>query len=331
MPTLTDIDSASAVDKAAREWLLRLYGEPLDDALRDSFKDWINQSEQHRVALLRAEQLWEDVGLVDAATWDAPDITSHEPPRSANSGYRWWRRTSALLATAACFIALMLAAVDQWSQSPEPQLFTTGVGETLEITLSDGSALTLGADSGLSVIINARERLLTLQRGRVRFSVAHDASRPFDINVGTATVSVLGTEFSIRKGAGSSDVAVLSGHVSVQTNASRQNVELREGQGVAVSAQGDLGDVVIIDPDAALSWLDGRFSYDGTPLVDVVQDINSFRRRKVHVADESLGQLRITASFSVDQAEQFLDGLALSQALRINRQGDVTLLLPAEG
>ena len=330
MATRGNRESASALDSTARDWVMRLYCEDLDDAIKASFQDWVNEAEEHRTAFLRAEQLWEDIGLLDAATWDASSPGMVESGHDNAKGETTWRRPSVFLATAACLLLAVFVGVSQLSRPPAIQTYNTGVGETRQFALPDGSTLTLGAASAITVAINDVQREVTLEKGRARFDVSHDASRPFEVKLGNATVRVLGTVFSVRKGVQSSQVAVVSGHVSVRAAEMAEGAELRAGQGVSLTAVGSLEDVSDIDTDAALAWLEGRFSYNGTPLADVIQDINSHRHRKVHIAGESLGQLRITASFSVDQAGQFIDGLSLSQPLRINRQGAATVLLPAE-
>ena len=141
---------------------------------------------------------------------------------------------------------------------------------------------------------------------------------------------MLGTTFSVRQGEQSIDVAVLSGEVTVSAAADGrrgEHRELRGGQRVSADTSGALGEIGTVDEQAELGWLEGRLFYDGTPLIEVVHDLNSYRREKIRIVDPELEDLRITTSFRAEQADQVLDGLALTQPLRVEqRNGEVLLV-----
>src|SRR5690606_9921653 len=70
---------------------------------------------------------------------------------------------------------------------------------TYQLTLSDGSKIWLNAMSELRfpVHFGDKERVVQL-KGEAYFEIAHDASRPFKVEVDGTQVEVLGTHFNIN-------------------------------------------------------------------------------------------------------------------------------------
>src|SRR3546814_4387812 len=79
-------------------------------------------------------------------------------------------------------------------------------GEIRTVALEDGSRVTLDTDTIVHVAYSPTERGLKLERGRARFDVSYDASRPFVVFAGGGSITAHGTVF---------DVAVVDRHVSV--------------------------------------------------------------------------------------------------------------------
>ncbi len=75
--------------------------------------------------------------------------------------------------------------------------------------LSDGSVVTLNADSRIDVHMDQHQRNILL-RGEAIFKVAHDESRPFFVHAEHTTVRAVGTQFNVyARPDGSTTVAVL--------------------------------------------------------------------------------------------------------------------------
>lgn len=78
------------------------------------------------------------------------------------------------------------------------QEYQTASGEIKRIHLDDGTAVTLNARSTLKVErgFNEADRKVTLE-GEAYFQVKQDAARPFIVNSGKLSVTVLGTSFDV--------------------------------------------------------------------------------------------------------------------------------------
>lgn len=325
-------ESHTDVDRAARSWLLRLNAAAPDAALKAAFLSWLQADETHAAAFRRAEELWEDIGLTDTLAVEAERIEPYSPAAAASVAHDRTRRR--LVARVAGLAAAVLVAIATaiWYLPPRAETlsYASALAETRAVELADGSVVTLGPDTAISASFGRDERSVILERGRARFAVARERDRRFSVATAQTRIDVLGTTFSVRQGEQSIDVAVLSGEVTVSAAADGrrgEHRELRGGQRVSADTSGALGEIGTVDEQAELGWLEGRLFYDGTPLIEVVHDLNSYRREKIRIVDPELEDLRITTSFRAEQADQVLDGLALTQPLRVEqRNGEVLLV-----
>src|SRR3546814_5749054 len=66
------------------------------------------------------------------------------------------------------------------------------IGEIRTVALEDGSRVTLDTDTILHIAYSPTERGLKLERGRARFDVSYDASRPFVVFAGGGSITAHG-------------------------------------------------------------------------------------------------------------------------------------------
>ena len=83
------------------------------------------------------------------------------------------------------------------------------------MTLEDGSRIELNARSRLRVTYSKSLRTVELYDGQALFQVAKDASRPFLVKSGEATVRAVGTQFDVYRKDDHTTVTVLEGRVAV--------------------------------------------------------------------------------------------------------------------
>jgi len=333
--TLQPNQPADSIDAIAQDWIVRLNESHPNDALKAEFEDWVAADPGNRLAFERAQCLWEDVGFADSAAHAMERLALQDSANSTSPETSTSRRAWLAMGLAACLAAIATVTVTFLHTGVKPETYATKVGETQSIELADGSQLTLGPSTRLTANLNGRERRVSLLQGRVAFDVAHDADRLFTVTSGETRVEVLGTRFTLRQGQRAVGVSVQEGAVAVaplgQSAASPRGLQLSAGQQVTADMDGTLGMIQPADHTRELAWLNGRLVYDGTPLIEVVHDLNTYRTEKIRISDPILEDLRITTSFRVDQADQMLDGLARSQPLFIRRSAGRVFLFADPG
>jgi transmembrane sensor len=123
-------------------------------------------------------------------------------------------------------------------------------------------------------------------------------------------------------------VAVDSGSVTLgpkESGAGSKEI-LRARDKASVDPKG----LVMIERSAVseddLAWMQGRLVFRDAPLIQVGAELYRWYGVRLRVADSSLVNLHLTASFSGESVDRVLNVIALSLGARIERQGNVATL-----
>lgn len=267
-------------------------------------------------------------------------IGSRSPEATVPPARRWFVSMPAL--AAAAMLAVGVASWMAYSNRPReqaatasPRMLATGVGVRDSMLLSDGTRIILGPLSSAKISSGyGRDVRMVEIRGEVWFNVIHDASRPFIVQAGAATITDIGTTFAVRTdGSEGVAVSVTEGSVSLQqTNTSG-------GRGVVLKAGDtgllrDNGEIVAkkgtaSEDDAA--WLRGRLVFRDAPIEDVATAMKKWYGLELRVADTSLSKVHLTATFSGEPVSRVLDVIGLALGAEIERRGDTAVVRTSKG
>lgn len=328
--------TASPIDpirQAATDWFARLRDDADLDAWTD-FQTWLEADPAHRLAYEDVEALWLDLEdpaaeallATATATPSTPTDTKALEPRSTVTAFKpRLRRPAPWLiaggAIAASIAVLLLAP--RWLPSA-PTDYVTTKGEVRAVTLADGSRLTLGADTRVSVTMRAGRRDVILADGQAAFDVVHKPGSPFVVALGDQRVRVIGTEFNISRHEGRTAVTVRRGVVAV-AQASGGEVRLTRGQQVLHTEGTTVQEVRGADPDAVFAWRAGRLIYDNTPLAEVVADFNRYGGVPIRI-DPSAANVKVSGVFLVDGQQAMVERLAqFSGVAVVTRPNEIVL------
>jgi transmembrane sensor len=204
------------------------------------------------------------------------------------------------------------------TRAPAPQDYATRVAQIGELTLSDGTRVTLGPETNLVEKFTAGERRVTLAGGEAFFEVTHNAARPFIIEAGGSLVRVTGTKFDVNNAQSSLRVSVLEGSVEViaPRGAGGEIVRphiLKAGQRLEIAAAPpETATASVIELSTTRqpgAWREGRLVYDNVRLSDLVADVNRYYAPGVTFSDPKIGELRVTASFKASEIASFMSAL----------------------
>lgn len=163
------------------------------------------------------------------------------------------------------------------------------------IVLSDGSRVTLDQASLVLVSYSPDRRVLSLERGRARFDVAHDAIRPFVVRAGPSEVTARGTLFDVALRGPTATVTLIRGVIEVRArNGAGTPSILTAGQQIAVADAQSRGPVSA--PADSGGWLPRMIEFDRTPLADASAKIEAAAGPRIILTGD-VGALRITGGF----------------------------------
>ncbi|ACU61094.1 FecR family protein [Chitinophaga pinensis] len=165
---------------------------------------------------------------------------------------------------------------------------STGKGERKNVTLPDGSQLTLNAAS--SVIIPSdfgqERRELTLS-GQGTFDIRQNIKQPFIVHTGSLRTVVLGTVFDIKAYPGDAalQVAVLSGKVRVEKQQQQHTEILATGiekdQLLTYNAGTGKHELKPCNAEDIAGWQQNKLFFDQATIAEIAQVLE--RQYNIHI------------------------------------------------
>jgi len=250
-------------------------------------------------------------------------------PRTAASRTRW----GAIAAAA----ALALAGTAGWrlrAPAAAPREYATARGQRVELSFSDGSRVLLGVDSRLRVPgdYGVRERVVELE-GQAYFVVRHDARRPFRVRTRRGTTEDLGTAFDVRAYNEEEylQVVVAAGRVALRGARGADSVALtlRPRDRAVIDARGNAMTTSGVPLRQYLAWTRGALVFNDAPLLSVIAQLDRWYDLDIETGDRSLGDERLTISFTTQSADEALTALAKVLDARVTRAERLVRLIPA--
>lgn len=300
------LDPSPDVRRAAQAWVVRLTSGDVRPGDVEAARAWCAQAPEHQQAFVEARRLWALSGQLQA------------PARRRAPARQWALASAAVLVLG---VGVALAWHGQWGAD-----YRTGVGERRVVALSDGSRISLDAESAVDVEMNDRARRITLRKGEAVFEVAHDPARPFTVQAGAVQATALGTVYAVSREGASVGVVVKRGRVAVSDTTDR--VELSAGEAVGREA-GRLGGKHGLDVDSALAWQQGRLVFEQAPLAQVLKALERYRPGWLLIGDEQLRGLKVSGTFQLDRLDEGLATLEQAFPLSIHRYSDFLLVFEA--
>lgn len=313
--------------REATEWLILLQEEPDDDDLRHRFEVWRAASPLNETAWVATRHVSGMVATmtpVHADKWrpftDRRPETIRAPMVSAAGiiealKRRWLLATMGTAVAAA--IALVAAPVVLIQVQSD---YTTGTAELRHLELEDGSEVTLAPASAIAVSYETGDRRVRLLQGEAFFQVKPDKARPFRVVAGDVQVLVIGTKFDVRWEPGGINVAVQEGIVQVGASegAFTATERLEAGQSARVARGGEIRRVDE-PPHLIAGWRQGQLLAQDRSLRDAVDELRRYWEGAIILTDDTLGELRITGAYNLDDPEEALRGMARAHGAKVRR------------
>lgn len=335
------------IDREAADWVAKKIGG-LSAKDQDAFFEWLAADSRHGEWYAKHQKTWKELDML--AQWlpehsEKPnqDLLKHKVPR-----IQWYWLGGIAAALILGFVVFLTMAGPGNSEFSATNLVANAY-ESHE--LPDGSVVEMNRGAALKVNYTKSLRRVELVSSEAHFNVAKDSDRPFIVRVRGVDIRAVGTAFNVRLTDESVQVIVTEGKVQV-TELPTENVvegemsydeslfkqELVVGQMTEVPLtrrmpshqeilQAEVKDVSLGEINQLLAWKPQMFEFDSTPLSEVVEEFNSRNQTHLVIGDAELAKLPIVASFRSANVEHFVELLQLSVDLKIEREGDATIIL----
>ncbi len=313
------IISTTDMRNEARAWVLRMADADVSPSDQSAFRHWYAATQENALAYESELDLY----------YALEPLRARFPrQRHATNPPLFQRRPVALgvgLALAASLLLFMLAPREP--MGPWIPARTATLTEIHNITLPDGSLITLGAGTRIQMAFTRAERRVRLSPGEAYFSVAHDMRRPFLIETEGTVVRVVGTEFEVRAGDDDVRVTVTRGIVDVTEPARLTNALSSRVHRLTAGGQLSLHTTPIAvvarltsAPIHPAAWREGFLVYEDASLAEVVADANRYSSTPIRIVSPELGQLRVTTAYRADQIDQILSIIQTTLPIDVQRR-----------
>ena len=237
---------------------------------------------------------------------------AREAEKQIPTPFKVYKNTSRLLRVAA---AIAILAVGSWAfwlttlnKTLDAGQFATNAGQIEQITMKDGSVITLNANSSVEYKVTEKSREIKLQ-GMAHFEVAKNPNAPFVIESNNNKVTVLGTGFDVQSYTGKPlQVTVNHGKVKVEklSNSSTmlESVILTKGMRVRenlnqANAANKRSQIFAVDSNVnldAVKWESGNLIFTNAPIDDLVNAIETRYGKKLQTSTQN-SDLQFTGVF----------------------------------
>ncbi len=301
------------VIEAAACWQAELTDENCGEESRRAFRHWLQADEAHRIAFDRMSALAGKVTDRTPIERSALGLMVERKPRS---------RAAILLLVVGASSALTWMGIQEPTVRSRLANQKTAVGEQQHRNMLTGDVLVLDSDTAADV--HDSTRAIRLWRGGLMATVAKNQDHDFVVRTPQGTARALGTQFSVRVEDDVTTISVIESRVEACSRAGNSAcLVLRAGQSARMDAQG-VRRIADIDPVSEKAWSDGLLVVDDRSLVEVISQLNRYRREPVNFSEADLHGLHVSGTFPLTDTDRALTSLQAALPIIVERDGQGT-------
>lgn len=308
MPAYPHPDTKESLTQQAAEWLVL---QTVDDPqarqyYREAFARWQAAQPEHAAAAHSMQGMLQQLQTVQ----NVPKAGSALRSALGRKRRMNWAALSAL--------PLLLWVLWQPAWRAD---YHNAHDQQQQLTLSDGSRLTLRGSAELDIQFDANERRIRQFGGELRVDVGKDNKRPFVIQTRHGEIQALGTRFIVRDSAAGTGLLMLESRVQLRQHGNNQAVA-SAGQHWWLGPKGVRQQGRLDWQEQETAWQQNLLVVHDVPLPQVLAVLQSHLPGWSHMDEAALADIRVSAVLPLQQPEQALRLLESTlPALQITRLG----------
>jgi transmembrane sensor len=302
--------------RTAAEWFAARKGSQSADVER-RFSTWLAASPENFEAYALCELTWEL--SASAAVGLGGSLTA----------VPWYRRRTIGAIAAALLLASIALVFVRFSQ-PNATLWSTKPGQQRTLTLDDGSHVTLNTRSILEIRMGRKERTVRIMQGEAFFDVAHDASRPFNVDTPLGSVRAVGTRFDVLLDEQRVQVDMEEGKVLVKSaTPGGEEVVAVAGMRATLVAGSAAPELNSADLTRVENWRAHRIEFDRIPLAAALREFSRYTDLPLRVESAQVARMSISAVLQTGDINALRAMLKGAFGLRLEQRQNELVVLEA--
>lgn len=319
-PGIVDVPLAVRAEAAA--WIARLHGpeRTLEDEV--GFRRWLAADALHAVAFERMTEAWEAAARLRSDVLVRHGAAGRESRQGLRGRNPWAVAAAAAVATIALAVFYLRVPA-----------ISTQLGERRNLTLEDGTRLTLNTSTRVQIRYAESQRSVRLEEGEAYFEVARDPGRPFVVTTAVSDIEALGTIFSVRTDGAGTVVTLIEGKVLVSPHVREdagdepapEATVMKPGERLSLRTnRSALLDRPVVEEVTA--WRQGLIALDRTSLRDAVAEMNRYSPLKLRIAAAVDPEIRVSGVFRAGDSLEFARALTRSHGLKL-QESDTSVVI----
>ena len=315
-----------SLKQQAIDWLVLLRSDDIGEEEVFAFADWLAQGHAHSEAFSQVEKLFDEMTIAvkfEKFEENKSNSLVKQNTPALNQTRKTWLSYS--FAMAVVCLLIVIPVIDRQLNWLNSFLYDyhTDIGGLREVKLEDGSQLLLNTNSAVSVNFSEKYRQIILHYGQVRFTVAKDINRPFQVMSDGLSVKALGTVFEVYKN--NSDVSVVvqehavlaefKSKTTIDDALKITSIEIHQGEQFDYYHKGGIKAPKLVDIKNASAWQQRLLMVNDRPLGELLNEISRYRVGQVFVLDNQLKNLHVTGVFSLEKPDEVI--VAVGDALNL--------------
>lgn len=298
---------------------------------------WKTHSEESKITYYQLEALWLDLGNFGEAqkhievdvekAWT--DLVAKRQNRALKitSPFGSWMKIAASIA-----VVFGLFAIIYQLNKPADLILAQTESSISKIILADGSAVTLNDYSTLeypeAFVENTRPVTMT---GEAFFDIEPDPQKPFEIKVGPALITVLGTSFNVKSSSTMDTISVFVQTGKVRFAFANQELVLAAGDKGVLFAKVKLLQKQQPEPSGLDQfWRTRSLTFSGQKIPYIIESLQSAYGNPIILDSDAIKTCSLTAKFENEELEEILEVLSITLNLDVEKK-DGSYILTGEG
>lgn len=283
---------------------------------------WLAESDENKIQFQELKNIWDkSVALKDNKQVDLEKALDKVMQRTQGltvKKFNW--NTIYKVAASLILIASVSIALFYFSSNNNPIVLANNDSVNIKtISLSDSSKLTLKANTKLSYNnkFGIENRAILLEKGTVFFKVKKDQSMPFVITCDETTITVVGTEFEVKKTSDFVSVFVHEG--KVKFSHSNQEIFISKGMKYQYDIKNKSIKSISNINETEMSYATGIFDFNQMSLKQVIGQLNEYYNCKIQIdpKNKSIENTTLTSKFQNNSLEEVIQILELTLDVKL--------------
>ncbi|MEO9871874.1 FecR family protein [Ekhidna sp.] len=225
--------------------------------------------------------------------WESLNQKIHNP----NKSFMWMK-----IAATVAILAILSVSLFLFNPSPS-QIQVASTNEKINVTFPDGSTGILNTNSSFSYPEKFGDERNVSFTGEAYFDIKK-SEKPFIIDVNGVDVRVLGTAFNLITT--ENDVRLYVDRGLVAFEKAGEQTQVPAGKEAIFNRKNTSVDVKSIPSTNIMSWRNGVFTFDNTPLSQALAELGEYYDVEFKLSDNQLQKCRLTVTFNKQSLNEVL-------------------------